>query len=57
MDSAGSMIRKILAWTEEHTNFNTTFVESVKEQYETRGRLTDAQMDALANIIDRWEID
>jgi hypothetical protein len=50
-------IELILDWAEDNTWFDTTFVYSLRDQYEAKGRLSDAQIAALENIIDRFNIE
>lgn len=48
-------IQTILDWAElEQPEFDTTFVESLREQYEKNGRLSNKQIAALDKIIERW---
>lgn len=47
----------ILSWADEHPDFDTAFVDSMAEKLETYGELTEAQSDALDNIIERWRIE
>lgn len=57
-ESGAEMISRIMQWAEDHPtiNFDTTFVQSVSEYYKDKGRVTDAQHNALANIIRRWKM-
>ncbi len=44
-------------WAEENSNFDTEFVDSLYEQFINRGELSESQIEALDNIIDKWGID
>jgi DNA polymerase III epsilon subunit-like protein len=50
-------LERILAWADDHPDFDTTFVESVLEKLEDYGTLTEAQQNAIDRIIDRWDVD
>lgn len=47
---------EILTWAEEHPHFETDFIESLKEQFENKGDLSDKQIVALQNIAEKWDI-
>lgn len=50
-------IDEILAWAEEHPEFDTTFVERMKAIVNgDRGGLTAAQSMAILNIYEKWNI-
>ena len=54
-EDIGQKIQTILDWAElEQPEFDTTFVESLKEQFEQNGRLSNKQIAALDKIIERW---
>ncbi|MCF0254352.1 MAG: hypothetical protein HUK26_08480 [Duodenibacillus sp.] len=55
MDCA-EKIDLILSWADDVPAFDTGYVESLKDFLDDRGWLTDAQEEALDNIIDRWHI-
>lgn len=55
-DDIPDMIESILAWADEHSFFDTSFVESLQFQYEERGWLSHSQDRSLRNIIARWDI-
>ncbi len=55
--TAEEKIKMILEWADEETpEFDTGFVESLQDQLEKKDFLTDAQEEALGNIIDKWGI-
>ena len=55
--TAEEKIKMILEWAdEEKPEFDTGFVESLQDQLEKKDFLTDAQEEALDNIIDKWGI-
>jgi hypothetical protein len=44
-------------WAESNPHFNTDFVEKLADDLETKGRLTQRQIDSLHNIIEKWRVD
>lgn len=51
------MIEMILAWAEDKPFFDISFVEGLQEDVVEKGRIfTDAQIRALENIIEKWDI-
>lgn len=50
-------IELILTWADDNPNFDTAFVESLKESFEKWGRLSEKQIWALDHIIEEWGID
>lgn len=52
-----SKLQAIMDWAEENSNFDTEFVDSLYEQFINRGELSESQIEALDNIIDKWGID
>ena len=44
----------IKEWAECHEEFDMGFVDSLEEQFLERGGLSDKQIKALDNIIDKW---
>ena len=50
-------IQAIFDFGDGNENFDTSFVESVNEQFLKNEFLTDKQMDAIDNIIERWRIE
>jgi DNA polymerase III epsilon subunit-like protein len=53
---AGVLIERVLDWAADGDWFDTSFVENLKESLEKWGRLTPRQLEALENIIDRFDI-
>ena len=51
-DCAQDLIDEVIELAEEHDWFDSEFVDSVSEQFEERGFLTDGQAQALENIRD-----
>jgi len=49
-------IEAILYWAEEHTWFDTEFIESLQEQYERTGSLSIKPEDALDTILEKFKI-
>jgi len=49
-------IDAILDWANENYWFDTGFVDSLSEQLERKGRLTDNQESALDNLIEKFDI-
>lgn len=49
-------IDQILEWSEEHPEFDTTFVSSLQEQLLSRGDLSGKQVQALHNIVEKYDI-
>lgn len=50
-------IEAILEWADKHPSFDTSFVESLQEQYEETESLSYKQIESLNNIIERFGID
>lgn len=57
MDELKDKITAILAWAEEQSHFDTTFIESLSEQLTSRGQLSDRQEAALDRIIEDFHIE
>jgi DNA polymerase-3 subunit epsilon len=51
-----SMIDRILDWAADCDRFDPSFVENLLEQFEERGTLSEKQVAALENIIEKWHI-
>ena len=49
-------INKILKWAQNNTAFNTDFVYSLKRSCQQKGRLTEKQLSAMHNIIQKFKI-
>jgi hypothetical protein len=56
MDDIENMIDRILSWAKYKPNFDTEIVESISEQYQERGRISERQIEVLENIIDGFRI-
>ena len=56
-DEASTLIERIMDWAESNPHFNTDFVEKLADDLETKGRLTQRQIDSLHNIIEKWRVD
>lgn len=55
----GEKIDMVLEWADSEDaprDFDTSFVESLQEQFEDRGWLSDRQEEALDNIINKFGI-
>lgn len=50
------LLQTIYDWCEFKPWFDTEFIDSLQEFYEKTGFLTEAQMESLQNIIDRFHI-
>jgi len=56
-EEAETKIENILEWASDtDADFDTDFVESVYDRIQKVGYVTEAQMNALDNIIERWRI-
>ncbi len=53
---AEDRIYRILKWAEDHPNFDTEFVENMADVLSEYGELTEAQEEALDNIIQGFQI-
>lgn len=51
------MINAIVDWGQDKSWFDMTFINSLDLQLKRKGSLTDNQLLALDNIIDKFEID
>jgi len=51
-DYVGELLEEVVELADEHDWFDTEFVDSVSEQFESRGYLTEKQISALQNIRD-----
>ena len=56
VDAAREFIDIIQEWALEHEDFDTSFVDSIAEQLESRGSVTDRQLAALQNIVEKWDM-
>jgi DNA polymerase-3 subunit epsilon len=54
---ARSLIESIYDFANEQPDFDTDFVDSLSSQLDERGYLTDRQIAALNNIVERWGIE
>jgi len=52
----GDILDEVLAWAEDHLDFDTEFVESLAEYYDKHGELTEGQSKALRSIAMKWKI-
>ena len=54
-----NLLSVIECWLDDHpdSNFDSGFVEELREKFEQAGDLSDRQIAALENIIDRWHMD
>ncbi len=50
-------LERVLAWADNNPSFDDTFVCSLLHRLETGRELTDAQVNALDNIIKKFKID
>lgn len=50
-------IEMILAWAEDHPEFDTNFVEDMEDKLDEHGSLTERQSESLDHIISRWKIE
>jgi hypothetical protein len=51
-------LESIRNWAEEHSNFDTTFIDSLIEQVDEKCRpLSEPQRESIDNILDRFSID
>lgn len=56
-NSQFSRINLVLNWAEQNTWFDTTFVNSLKENCKRKGKLTEPQKAALESIISKLKIE
>jgi hypothetical protein len=49
-------LEAILLWAEDHTDFDTGFIEDLWEKHDKFGGLTEGQKEAVENIMAKWEI-
>lgn len=56
VETAREYIDTIQEWALEHEDFDTSFVDSIAEQLESRGSVTDRQLVALQNIVEKWDM-
>ncbi len=54
--TAREYIDTIQEWALEHEDFDTSFVDSIAEQLESRGYVSDRQLSALQNIVEKWDM-
>lgn len=54
---AEEMIEKILAWSEDHPKFDTSFIDDLNDQMSSGRTLSDSQVTALENIMEKWHIE
>jgi len=55
-DYERDLIQRILDWSDENPEFDPSFVYSLQEQLEADRELSPAQIRALRNIINGWDI-
>lgn len=48
---------KIFEFAAEHPEFDTNFIDSVYEQFEKNGDITDKQLSSLIRIMEKWGVD
>lgn len=53
---AREMIELILGWAEDKPMFDTSFVEKLSDKLDDGKELSDKQVAALENIIEKWDI-
>ncbi len=47
----------VMNWADENPQFEPSFIESLAIQFQENGDLSDKQVLALDNIIDKWGIE
>lgn len=57
MNDYGAKLEAIMTWAEDKPDFDTSFVESMQERYESTRGLTSNMEQAIDNIIDQWRIE
>lgn len=50
------MLARVFEYAENHPNFDTEFIESLQERIDGGRELTDGQIAALENIVDRFRL-
>lgn len=56
-DTLENLFEKIFDFANEHSDFNTEYVDSVYEYFEREGDISDKQYKALERICDKWGIE
>lgn len=56
-NSVFSRINMVIKWADNNKWFDTTFIQSLKQSCEGKGKLTDNQSQALENIIKKLKIE
>ncbi len=56
-DAIEEKIQAVQDWADTHTDFDCDFVDSLGEQLERQGELSQKQIDALDNIIEKFHIE
>ena len=57
MSSGGNLCKAILKWAKTNDTFDTKFVDSVKKQFEVKGKISPKQKQALENIMKKFKIE
>lgn len=50
-------LARVQSWAHERSNFDSEFIDSLVEHFEESGYLSDAQLIALDNIIQQFNIE
>jgi hypothetical protein len=53
-DEIDEKIQEIQEYAADHPDFDTTFIDSLEQQYLERGTLSEKQVEALDNILEKW---
>ncbi len=54
-DDIVEIIQEIREITEGNPSFDDKFLDSIEAQLEARGDLSDRQIEALENILEKWK--
>lgn len=57
VDNTREKILKVMAWSEDHPYFDDTFVCSLLKRLDSGRELSDAQVNSLNNIINKFKIE
>ena len=56
-DEAQNLLDIVYNYAKTHDEFDTDFVDSLQNQFDDRGHLTETQLTALRNIIAKWRME
>lgn len=53
---ANDLVERILDWALDHPQFDTSWVENIRDRLEAGRALTERQMMGLENIVEKWKV-